>query len=42
MKDSTLEKFTVVSMYVIGFLFIALCLLLGWAIIELVLWITSK
>jgi hypothetical protein len=42
MKESTLEKITLVSMYILGFFFIALCLLLGWAIIEIVLWITSK
>jgi len=42
MNDKNIEKFAWVSIIVIGLFIIGMVLLLGWSIIEIVNWLTSK
>lgn len=42
MKDKTLDRIAYVTIFIIGFGFIAWFVLLGWGFIELIQWLTSK
>lgn len=42
MKETTVERLTVATMFVLGFSLIAMILLIGWGFIEVILWLTSK
>lgn len=42
MKDATLEKLTVGFIVLCGVLLVAAIGVVGWAVIEIVQWITSK
>jgi uncharacterized membrane protein YuzA (DUF378 family) len=42
MKDSTINRLTAATIITIGLITIGLVGLFGWAIIEIIQWITSK